>query len=232
MKNCVVQFHVPASTYQEPRYNDIGVNEQLLPLSIKSVKQYAEKCGADYHLIEEKIINWKHPTFERYDLFFNNQWYEKYTNILYLDTDLIAWPSAPNIFDAYPCSESFKVCHDRIATRRTPAWHKKHVENTVLDEFDGHMLRENRFNAGVFMVNKNSANQISKFLDYKNIDIDDNSLLIYALLKSKTDITKMDWRYNKKNGVNSYFGHAFGQQKFLNENYPLLKKATELFSDS
>jgi hypothetical protein len=42
----------------------------------------------------------------------------------------------------------------------------------------------------------------------------------------------MDWRFNKKNGVNSYFGHAFGQQKFQNKDYPLLEKATRIFSTS
>ena len=232
MKNCIVQFHVPASSYQEPDYNHIGVNEKLLPLSIKSVKMYAEKCEVDYHLVQDKKIDWKHPTFERFDLFFNQEWFEKYTNILYLDTDLIVWPNAPDIFKMYPDTESFKVCEDRISKRRTPAWHKKHVKDTVLDEFDGTTLQNSRFNAGVFMLNKKSAEQISKFLDYKNIDIDDNSLLIYALLKSKASVTKMDWKFNKKNGVNSYFGHAFGQQKFHNKNYPLLDKATQLFSTS
>lgn len=230
MKNCVVQFHISADTFKNPHYNNIGVNEEILPLSLRSVEMYAKKHGADYMLIQDKRIDWIHPTFERFDLFFNDDWYEQYDNILYLDTDLIVWPDAPDIFQLYPSDKSFKVCKDRIAERVTANVHKARVQNTPLDCFDGETLRHNRFNAGVFMVNKNSADTMKKYLDYKNIELDDNQLLIYAMLKSNVIVEKMDWRFNKKNGTNCYFGHAYGQQKFKTEKYGLLEKAKEIYA--
>ena len=230
MKNCIVQFHIPASEYKDPNYNNIGVNEQLLKYSLKSVKLYAQQHNVDYQLVQDKRINWIHPTFERLDLFFNEQWFETYDNILYLDTDLIVWPESPNIFDLYPSTTSFKVCQDRIAERRTEKQHKEIVKDNILNCFNGGTLRLSRFNAGVFMLNKPSAVMMREYLDYKNIDTDDNSLLIYAMLKSKVKTEKMDWRFNKKNGTyKCYFGHAYGQDKFKLKNYGLLETAKKLF---
>lgn len=229
MKNCIVQFHIPATEYKDPTYNNIGVNEQLLEYSLKSVKLYAEKYSVDYQLVQDRRIDWVHPTFERFDLFFNKQWFKKYDNILYLDTDLIVWPDAPNIFDLYPSTTTFKVCQDRIAERRTVQQHNNIVKDNILNCFDGNTLKYSRFNAGVFMVNKHSANMMREYLDYKNIDTDDNSLLIYAMLKSDVEIEKMDWRFNKKNGTKCYFGHAYGQEKFKSTTYGLLEKAKETF---
>jgi hypothetical protein len=228
-RNCIVQYHVPAENYKDPSYNNIGVNEQLLPYSFFSVKKYAEKIGADYILINEKRIDWKHPTFERFDLFFNDVWFTEYDHILYLDTDLVVWPEAPNIFEMYPSLETFKIVQDRIAERRSVEQHNNIVKNNILNCFDGKILKENRFNAGVFMINKSCVNEIKKYLDYKNIDTDDNSLLIYAMLKSGVKVDKMDWRFNKKNGTRCYFGHAYGQQKFKQEKYGLLERAKETF---
>lgn len=229
MRNCIVQFHVSAKNYNDPNYNNIGVNEQLFEYSIRSVREYANKINCDYQLIAEKRINWIHPTFERFDLFFNESWWEQYDNILYLDTDLIVWPDAPNIFQMYPDVNNFKVVTDRIALRRSADWHKKNVADSALDEFSGEILRNGRFNAGVFMLNRNAVEKMKQYLDYKNIPLDDNQLLIYAMLKSEVPTVRMDWRFNKKNGVASWFGHAYGQQKF-NKNYDLLKKAKEIFT--
>ena len=78
------------------------------------------------------------------------------------------------------------------------------------------------------MLTKNSVDKMKKHLDYKTLNGDDNEMLIYAMLESEVDIEWLDWSYNKKNGVNSYFGHASGYQKFK-PNYEMLIKAKELF---
>ena len=104
-KNLVVQFFVPSSKYKDPTYNQIGVNEELYKYPTTSVEQYAKNIGADYKLVTKAKINHVHPTFERFDLFFNHKWWETYEHILYLDTDVIVWPSAPNIFKTYPSNK-------------------------------------------------------------------------------------------------------------------------------
>ena len=227
-KNLVVQFFVPPSKYKDPTYNQIGVNEELYKYSTTSVEQYAKNIGADYKLVTKAKINHVHPTFERFDLFFNHKWWETYEHILYLDTDVIVWPSAPNIFKTYPSNKKFKPVMDRIAKKNDSQYHKKRAKGTCLEKFDPNTLRQNRFNAGVFMLNKTSVEKMKPHLDYKNLKGDDNEMLIYAMLESKVETEFMDWQFNKKNGVNSYFGHASGYQKFK-PNYEMLARAKEIF---
>lgn len=231
MKPLIVQFFVPAKNYADPTYNQISVNEELYEYSVKSIKLYAEKYNIDYKLVSEAKINFIHPTFERFDLFFNPKWWDDYTHILYLDTDVIVWPDAPNVFDEYPDDESFKPVHDRIALKNNLQYHKKRAEGTCLEKFEPGMLQQSRFNAGVFMLTKKSAQVMAKHLDYKNLKGDDNEMLIYAMLESNVKVEKLDWRYNKKNSVKCYFGHASGYEKFK-PNYPMLRIAKETFDAS
>jgi lipopolysaccharide biosynthesis glycosyltransferase len=230
-KNLIVQFFVSVEKYSDPTYNQIGINEELYKYSTISVEQYAKRIGVDYKLITEPKINWVHPTFERFDLFFNDEWWKQYDNILYLDTDVIAWPTAPNVFEEYPSTQSFKPVFDRIARKNTLEYHTQRANGTCLEKFDASILKANRFNAGVFMLNKHCVDMMRPFLDYKNIKGDDNEQLIYAMLESGVEVDKMDWKYNKKNGTDCYFGHAAGQQKFRTK-YDMLEKAKEIFDHS
>ena len=231
MKPLIVQFFVPAKEYTDPTYNQIGVNEELYKYSVKSIKKYAKTYGIDYKMISKAKINHVHPTFERFDLFFNNDWWKKYTHILYLDTDVIIWPNSPNVFDEYNCVDSFKPVHDRIAKNKTLLYHKERAKGTCLEKFKPSQLRQSRFNAGVFMLTEKSAKKMAQHLDYKTLQFYDNEMLIYAMLESKVKVEKLDWRYNKKNGVTCYFGHAMGYEKFK-PNYPILKLAKETFDAS
>jgi lipopolysaccharide biosynthesis glycosyltransferase len=214
--------------FPQPNFVNIKVNEELLEYSKKSSKLYANKCGANYILINKPKINHIHPTFERFDLFSNMEWWKKYDHILYLDTDVICWPSSPNIFEMYSNKESFKVCEDRIAKKKSTSWHEQREKDTILSNFKPEVLRTNRFNAGVFMLNEYSANIISAHLKYKEYNDDDNRILIHAVLSSGVSTEFMDWRFNKKNGVKSWFGHGYGQEKYKTDN-KLLSMARQIF---
>ena len=228
MKKAIVQFFIPSSEYQNPEYNQIGVNQELFEYSKISVKQYASKIGAEYLLIGTPKINWIHPTFERFDLFYNNDWWERFTHVLYLDTDIIVWPDAPDIFEMYPDTQSFKPVRDRIAERQTLQYHENRAFGTCLEKFSAKTLQLNRFNAGVFMLTKPAVDKMKSHLDYKVLVGDDNEMLIHAMLESEVSVEKMDWKFNKKNGTGCYFGHASGQQKFK-PNFKMLEKAKQVF---
>ena len=116
-----------------------------------------------------KILN------ERFDLFFNMEWWKKYEHILYLDTDVICWTDAPDIFDMYTSKQTFKVCEDRIARKKSASWHEQREKNTILSHVDPEVLRTKRFNAGVFMLNEHSAKIIGDHLKYKEYNDDDSS---------------------------------------------------------
>ena len=226
--NLIIQFFVSVDKYAEPEYNQIGVNEELYKYSTLSVEKYAQRIGCEYKLVNEAKINWIHPTFERFDLFFNEEWWKEYDHILYLDTDVIVWPTAPNVFEQYPSLETFKPVYDRIARKNSIEYHKERAMGTCLEKFDPSVLQANRFNAGVFMLNQVSVDKMKQCLDYKSLKGDDNEQLIYAMLESGVSVEQMDWRYNKKNGTECYFGHASGYAKF-DADYDMLKIAKETF---
>ena len=228
MKNCIVQFYMPTDGYSNPNFVNIKVNQELLEYSKLSSARYAERCGADYVLIDKPSIGHVHPTFERFDLFFNQSWWKKYDQILYLDTDVICWPNSPNIFQLYQNKKTFKVCQDRTALIKSTQWHKQQEKNTILSQFDPNIIRNKRFNAGVFILNSYSAELIGPHLKYKEHSDDDNRILIYAMLSSGVETEYMDWRFNKKNGVTSWFGHGYGQDKFKKNN-KLLSVARQTF---
>jgi len=230
MKSCVVQFYMSPEGFPSPDFVNIKVNEELLYYSKLSSSMYAKRCGADYVLVDQPRINHVHPTFERFDLFFNPEWWKKYDHILYLDTDVICWPDAPNIFDMYTNKETFKVCEDRIASKKSVGWHEQREKNTILSQFQPEVLRNKRFNAGVFMLNEHAVKVISAHLRYKEFDEDDNRILIYAMLSSGVSTEFMDWRFNKKNGVKCWFGHGYGQQKYSSNN-KLLLESKKIFSN-
>ena len=75
MKKCIVQYWIPSSEYSDPEYNNLLKEKEqknLVELSTKSFQDYAEKYGHDFIKITEKKINFKHPTFERFDLWLND----------------------------------------------------------------------------------------------------------------------------------------------------------------
>ena len=230
MKSCVVQFYMSPEGFPSPDFVNIKVNEELLYYSKLSSSMYAKRCGADYVLVDQPRINHVHPTFERFDLFFNPEWWEKYDQILYLDTDVVCWPNSPNIFEMYPNRKTFKVCEDRTARNKSARWHRQQETNTLLAQFDADTLRNKRFNAGVFMLNHHSASILAPHLKFKEHPDDDNRILIHAMLASGAETEYMDWRFNKKNGVTSWFGHGYGQQKYSSNN-KLLLESKRIFSN-
>ena len=130
MKNLIVQIFMDKKGWEEENRLD-AQSEQVLFLSNVLVKHYAKKINSDYKLITKPIINFKHPTWERFQLF-DDQWINNYDNILYLDTDVFTWPEAPNIFELLD-NTAFNIV--------------KHCNNKT---YNGHRM----FNAGVFAINK------------------------------------------------------------------------------
>ena len=80
------------------------------------------------------------------------------------------------------------------------------------------------------MLNEHSAKIIGAHLKYKEYSDDDNRILIRAVLSSGVSTEFMDWRFNKKNGVKSWFGHGYGQQKYSSNN-KLLLESKKFFSN-
>ena len=209
MKNVIVQIFMNKKGWEEENRLD-AQSEQVLFLSHALVKYYAKKINSDYKLITKPIINFKHPTWERFQLF-DDQWINNYDNILYLDTDVFTWPEAPNIFELLD-NTAFNIV--------------KHCNNKT---YNGHPM----FNAGVFAINKTCAVEMKKFIKKENwlkrFEIDptweDSKELntIFQTANIKSNWLEVKW--NMKNDPDAFFTHMWGNQKKLFPNMPAIIKA-------
>ena len=220
MKKCIVQYWIPAGDYKEPDYNNLLKDQPLSEISARSFKSYAEKHGADFVRITEKKLDWKHPTFERFDLWLNDDWWKEYDEIMYTDSDVFAMPWAPNIFDMYPDPNTFKYCHyPRIETATTQAqydafYHGLYTDCTL------EQVKAKAFQTGVFILTKKAREIMKPFVNrYKELDkYQDGEILNWATIKSEVPITKMNEWFNFKNAhfdnkPKIYFFHAAGRKK-------------------
>ena len=208
MKKLIVQIYVDTKKYSNsnllPSFDDLSVTSFTL------TKQYAKRMGADYILLTDPFINYIHPTYERFRLFEESIWTEKYDQVLYLDSDVLIYQESPNIFEMYPATDSFKVCTHWSYTRKN---------------------RPNLggFNAGVFMLNKASRDHMLPYLKYR-FDIPlvhhDNSALVNCVENSKVNLEYMDSRFNAKN-TGPWFCHTWGSGKRKHPDMECIKIAQE-----
>ena len=212
MKNLIVQIFIDKKGWEEEHRLD-AQSQEVLILSNILVKYYAEKNDSDYKLISKPIINFKHPTWERFQLF-NDEWIKNYKNILYLDTDVFAWPDSPNIFD-FIDENSFNVV--------------KRVNDGLWNGLPS-------FNAGVFAINKNCAIEMRKFLSKSNwlksfekdpLWEDSKELNTLAQI-SNIKINWLDQTWNIKNDPDAYFTHLWGNLKKLNPTMSAIIKAKKI----
>lgn len=212
--NLIVQIYIPAKGWEEEHRLDWQSSE-VLQLSNALVKIYAKMIKAEYKLITKPVINYKHPTWERFQLF-TEEWVDSYDNILYLDTDVFTWPTSPNIFD-YIKNDALNVV--------------KHCANK-------YMNNKPMFNAGVFCFNKEVYKNLKKYISINNWN---NNFKIDPLWEdgkelntiSQNDDVKLNWldvKWNMKNHPEAYFTHLWGGIKKINPNMPAVIKAREILN--
>jgi len=208
MKNLIVQIYVDTKKYANP--NLLPSFDELSKISFTLAKSYAKKIGVDYILITDPYINYIHPTYERFRLFEESSWTDQYDNVLYLDSDVFIYQDSPNIFEMYPDLDNFKVCTHWDVVRYGKA-------------------DDGGFNAGVFMLNKYSRNQMLPYLKYR-LDVPlqnhDNAALVNCVKASEVKTQYMDAKFNAKN-TGPWFCHIWGSGKSKNPNMQCITIAKE-----
>lgn len=208
MKNLIVQIYVHTKKYENP--NLLPSFDNLCVTSNTLAKHYAKKIGAEYLLLTDPYINYKHPTYERLRLFEESSWTDDYDQVLYLDSDVFIYQDSPDIFKMYPDLDKFKVCTHWSVVRYGKA-------------------DDGGFNAGVFMLNKYSRNQMLPYLKYR-FDIPlqhhDNTALVNCVKTSEVKTQYMDARFNAKN-TGPWFCHAWGSGKRKKPNMDCVRIAQE-----
>ena len=179
-----------------------------------------------------------HPTWERFDLWFNKKWLDKYDQILYVDTDVFALDHAPDIFAKYNDLDTFKSPEYKKYRRNSPATIRSKFNNTILKDCDPKKVSDTFFQTGVWMVTRSVRDQMMPWVErYKEFKCDDGQFLNWAVIESGVKYQDMDARFNfKNNGLklsfnpkNIWFLHVAGGKKykagnkvhnFLKETFP------------
>ena len=225
MKKCIVQYWIQADQYSEPDYNELlkkseefDANE-FASRSARSFRAYADKYGHDFIRIEKKKLDFKHPTFERFDLWLDDTWWEKYDEIMYVDSDVFAMPDAPDIFKQYPGSGTLKVCDHPGFQQAKEDDQIEHIYHGLLKECTLEQVKQKGFQAGVFIITKEARDLMKPHIaKYQELNDHDGHILLWATIKSGVPLTRMTELYNFKNAhmkrkPKVYFFHAAGHKK-------------------
>ena len=223
MKNLIIQYYIDSNLYTQPNFNNLGPSpaEQY---SSHSFQSYCKKYDIDYIKITKPKLGFKHPTWERFDLWLDCSWWDRYDQIMYVDSDVFALPHAPNIFKNLSFDESFKSPVYKKFRMATPEMARVLAEKNILaKEIPGEQIAKKFIQPGVFILNKKCTEIMKSYIkEYENItdeNIDDGMFLNYCIVKSGVHTTDLDSRYNIKNNGETvrlkevYFLHCAGGKK-------------------
>lgn len=203
-ENLVIQYYIDVKKYSQPGFNNLKPNP-IEKYSRHSFQKYCKKFNINYLRITEPKLGFKHPTWERFDLWVDRSWWNKYDQILYVDSDVIALPHAPNIFANYPIIDNrLKTCYYprfREATPETAKYNQR--VNPMAGQFSGETICKKFVQPGVMMLNKVNTKfmlpWISKYKDVTDDKIDDGMFLNASIVQSKVPLLDMERMYNFKN---------------------------------
>jgi hypothetical protein len=235
MKRAIIQYNVDISKYDEQNFKTIiqSTTDFIEKYSKLSFKSYCDKYDIDFIRVEEPKVNFKHPTWERLDLWLDQTWFEKYDEICYTDTDVFAMPWAPNIFSIHE-NDNFKKAKYHKTLKRDPK------DLWWLYDISVETYKQNGFQTGVWILTKKSRNEsvslIKKYKEDQHKFEHDGQFVPYCVMKSGTEISNLPEAFNTKwwpnigFNENVYFYHAFGRSKYTHTEI-FKQQLFEIFGD-
>lgn len=224
MRNLVIQYYIDVRKYSQPGFNNLGPSP-MEEYSRHSFQKYCEKFGLDYLRITKPKLNFKHPTWERFDLWIDRSWWDKYDQIMYVDSDVIAFEHAPDIFKAYPTIDNHlkTVYYPKFRDAGPEGAKYNQRVNPLAEQYSGQTISSRFVQPGVMILNKVNTGfmlpWISKYKDITDDSIDDGMFLNHCIVESRVPLLDMDRRFNHKNNGERYdydkvnFLHCAGGKK-------------------
>lgn len=187
------------------------------------MKDYADKCNADFIVLNHKVIMKNHhPIFWR--ILKSKELLKKYDQILHLDTDILVLKGCPNIFEQIPLDTIGVVFEDkgtRVKDRRN-----RIVK--IQNKYGDIGWKTGYLNEGVLLFSKNH----SVLFDTINDEYWDDRVgpsqthFGYQINKYKLKVKDLGYKWNhmsmfsepwnkSANRFNSYMIHYAGGAKFL-----------------
>ena len=225
MKNLIIQYYIDINKYSQPSFN--GISPSVVEkYSEYSFKKYCAKFGHDFLRVTKPNFGYMHPTWERFDLWFDSTWLDEYDQVLYVDTDVFALDHAPDIFALYNDLDAFKSPVYKNYREFKGDIVKAKFQNTILKDCEPEKVRKIFFQTGVWMLTKQVRDKMMPWIKrYMEFDgqCDDGQFLNWAVIESGVKYQDMNPMFNvKNNGLKkgwsykkTFFLHVAGGKKYI-----------------
>lgn len=166
--------------------------EKIARTTHPTIKDYAERCGADFIVWDEQNTDYINAAFMKFEL---GTLLTKYDRLIYIDTDCIVKKNTPNLFDIIP-EGAFAAFNEGILTCR-----KNHKANFCIrvNIYDQAWVESNYyFNSGVMVIPKICKDVFTKPEVCIN-NFYEQTQLNYLIHKSRIPTIALDYKFNAMN---------------------------------
>jgi hypothetical protein len=200
VRNLIWQYHIDTK-----RSYDGPARKQMAMASANTVMFYAMKYGVEYEMAchSRWYANGYHggPAIERFQLL--DEAFDAWDYILYLDTDILVSPNAPNIFEEYAGATiaGLNQMQSRDATLLQEGWLKSEFPDPL-------QYRQNYVNGAILLLSREFRQYLRGVLSVEDLQVDkgmhwnrdgiavrwpvyDQSLVSYWLAMSPYSLSKI-----------------------------------------
>jgi lipopolysaccharide biosynthesis glycosyltransferase len=161
-----------------------------------AMAQYAEKVGADFIVYDTAKIKFRGPKQFNPILFEKYQVYDTladHDRVLFLDTDILVTPEAPDIFEVVPEDAVGGVFEDFCSEQE----HRRSLIRKVQEALGDVGWTEGFMNSGAFVVSKQHRPAFRLYKKYGFYDGEyEQTNTNWYLRKAGFDILNIDYRFN------------------------------------
>lgn len=179
-------------------------HERIGALSHPTLREYAERIGADFHVIDKAALNRGAPHFEKLQLF---HLLNRYDRVAFMDTDLIVRDDCPDLFEEVPREKIGAFNEgDFIQIRRHELEQASQVYGIPLPpkKWKGHY-----YNTGVLVVSR-----VHKYLFDPNgaqfrgqaCEYGEQSLLNLRIWQKEFKVHELSYRFNRMTCMDRFTG--------------------------
>lgn len=201
-----------------------------------AMNQYAREVDADFIVISKRKINltgvhnFNPILFEKYQLY---EILENYDRVLYVDTDVLITPNAPNIFEIVAKNNIGGVFED-FGTEKED---RRKIMKCVQEKLGDVGWRKGYMNSGVFLVSKMHRKIFRMYEKYGIYDGEyEQTNTNWYIRKAGFNIQEIDYKFNFMGLMrifygpfhrNAYFIHYAGKGGL----FPWIPKLQQLEND-
>ena len=172
--------------------------EEIAKITHPTIKQYAEKIGAEFIVINQPS---RYPHWEKFELY---NLLIKYNRIIYLDTDIIVRDDCPDLFEMIPETKIGLFNEGRFASREGSLLEAcKHYEKDI-EKYDG-----TYFNSGVMVISRQHRSLFkipSKVVSLGMFEQGYLNMILLTDFDVEKDVEELDYKFNRMTILDSFCG--------------------------